>query len=178
MAYCTKCGTQVAEGVKFCTSCGTTMGVAQQPQPQPQTAPQQPQPQPQQQQYKQPYQQPPYGQPYRRQLDNEWKKADEIVREHHQSWEAVFTSLDADSRLCEAIVFPEVLRWSRLRNTIEQATLNMFYIRNGKKGADCSLIFRIRTMRAADVLSGFPTGTGNVFTLRSLYGSCMNGSPR
>ena len=21
MAYCTKCGTQVAEGVKFCTSC-------------------------------------------------------------------------------------------------------------------------------------------------------------
>ncbi len=51
MAYCTKCGTQVAEGVKFCTSCGTPMGVAQQPQPQPQ---------PQQQQY----QQPPYGQPY------------------------------------------------------------------------------------------------------------------
>ena len=92
MAYCTKCGTQVAEGVKFCTSCGTTMGVAQQPQPQPQTAPQQPQPQPQ---YKQPYQQPPYGQPYRRQFDDQWKKADEIVREHHQSWEAVFTSLDS-----------------------------------------------------------------------------------
>ena len=51
MAYCTKCGTQVAEGVKFCTSCGTPMGVAQQPQPQ-QTYTQQP------------YQQPPYGQPY------------------------------------------------------------------------------------------------------------------
>lgn len=33
MAYCTKCGTQVAEGVKFCTSCGTPMGAAQQPQP-------------------------------------------------------------------------------------------------------------------------------------------------
>lgn len=72
MAYCTKCGTQVTEGVKFCTSCGTPMGVAQQPQPQPQAAPQQPQPQPQQtytqqpqqQQYQQPYQQPPYGQPY------------------------------------------------------------------------------------------------------------------
>ena len=55
MAYCTKCGTQVAEGVKFCTSCGTPMGAAQQPQPQPQ---------PQQQQYQQPYQQLPYGQPY------------------------------------------------------------------------------------------------------------------
>ena len=72
MAYCTKCGTQVAEGVKFCTSCGTPVGVAQQPQPQQQAAPQQPQPQPQQtytqqpqqQQYQQPYQQLPYGQPY------------------------------------------------------------------------------------------------------------------
>ena len=51
MAYCTKCGTQVAEGVKFCTSCGTPMGASQQPQPQ-QTYTQQP------------YQQPPYGQPY------------------------------------------------------------------------------------------------------------------
>ena len=49
----------MAEGVKFCTSCGTPMGVAQQPQPQPQ--PQQTYTQqPQQQQY----QQPPYGQPY------------------------------------------------------------------------------------------------------------------
>lgn len=40
MAYCTKCGTQVADGVKFCTSCGSPMGAAQ-----PQAAPQQPQPQ-------------------------------------------------------------------------------------------------------------------------------------
>lgn len=55
MAYCTKCGTQVAEDVKFCTSCGTPMGAAQQPQPQ-QTYTQQPQ--------QQQYQQPPYGQPY------------------------------------------------------------------------------------------------------------------
>ena len=35
------------------------------------------------------------AQPYRRQFDDQWKKADEIVREHHQSWEAVFTSLDS-----------------------------------------------------------------------------------
>ena len=73
MAYCTKCGAQVADGMKFCNSCGNPMGAAQ-----PQAAPQQPQqqaaqPQPQQQQtyqqpqpqYQQPYQQqPPYGQPY------------------------------------------------------------------------------------------------------------------
>ena len=59
MAYCTKCGTQVADGVKFCTSCGNPMGAAQPQaapqQPQPQAA--QPQPQPQQQ-AQQPYAQP------------------------------------------------------------------------------------------------------------------------
>ena len=78
MAYCTKCGAQVADGMKFCNSCGNPMGAAQPQaapqQPRPQAAPQQPQPQPQQtyqqhgqpqQQYQQPYQQqPPYGQPY------------------------------------------------------------------------------------------------------------------
>ncbi|MDO4756905.1 MAG: zinc ribbon domain-containing protein [Parabacteroides sp.] len=67
MAYCTKCGTQVAEGVKFCTSCGFPMGVVQQPpppqEPKPQAAPQQPQQtyqQSPQQPYQQPYQQPVY----------------------------------------------------------------------------------------------------------------------
>lgn len=50
MAYCTKCGTQVADGVKFCTSCGNPMGAGQ-PQPQPQ------------QQAQQAYAQQPYTQP-------------------------------------------------------------------------------------------------------------------
>ena len=52
MAYCTKCGTQVADGVKFCTSCGSPMRAAQ-PQPQPQP----------QQQAQQAYAQQPYTQP-------------------------------------------------------------------------------------------------------------------
>ena len=64
MAYCTKCGTQVADGVKFCTSCGSPMRAAQPQaapqQPQPQAA--QPQPQPQQQ-AQQAYAQQPYTQP-------------------------------------------------------------------------------------------------------------------
>ncbi len=54
MAYCTKCGTQVADGVKFCTSCGSPIGVAQ-----PQAAQQQPQ---QQAVQSQPQSQQPYVQ--------------------------------------------------------------------------------------------------------------------
>ena len=45
MAFCGNCGNQVAEGVKFCPSCGNAMQVApanEQPQatPQPEAAPQ------------------------------------------------------------------------------------------------------------------------------------------
>jgi len=38
MAYCTKCGTQVADGVKFCTSCGQPMGMPSQTPPPPHTS--------------------------------------------------------------------------------------------------------------------------------------------
>ncbi|GHT85406.1 hypothetical protein FACS1894137_09630 [Spirochaetia bacterium] len=35
MAFCSSCGTQVAEGVKFCTSCGAAIGGAAAPAPKP-----------------------------------------------------------------------------------------------------------------------------------------------
>ena len=51
MAFCTFCGTQVPDNIKFCTSCGKPMGVQPQappPQPQPVYAQPQAAPQPQQ----------------------------------------------------------------------------------------------------------------------------------
>lgn len=36
MAYCSKCGAQVSDGVKFCTSCGTSISSVQQSQVAPQ----------------------------------------------------------------------------------------------------------------------------------------------
>ena len=92
------------------------------------------------------------AQPYRRQFDDQWKKADEIVREHHQSWEAVFTSLDADSKVCEAIVFPEILRWSKLKDVFEQAALKDRYIKEGTAGADFSIgLFQMKPSFAEKV---------------------------
>lgn len=65
MNYCTRCGNQVPDGVKFCTSCGQPVGAASQTTPPPPpsgTAPgakrAQATPPPQT-----PYTQPPYGQP-------------------------------------------------------------------------------------------------------------------
>ena len=92
------------------------------------------------------------AQPYSRQLDNEWKKADEVVRQHHESWETVFSSLDADSRVCEAIVFPEILRWSKLKDVFEQAALKDRYIKEGTAGADFSIgLFQMKPSFAEKV---------------------------
>ena len=46
MAYCTKCGSQVADGIKFCTSCGALMSGAAAPTNTPQPTPSYTAPQP------------------------------------------------------------------------------------------------------------------------------------
>ena len=67
MAFCTNCGTQVADGASFCANCGSPLQTAPEQAQQPaQQAGQQPAQQPYQQtaqqQYQQPYQQQPYQQ--------------------------------------------------------------------------------------------------------------------
>ena len=73
MAFCTFCGTQVPDDIKFCTSCGKPMGItvkvpAQPVQPVQQVQPQAPSPPPQPQQapsvYAQPQTAPPPQQAY------------------------------------------------------------------------------------------------------------------
>ena len=92
------------------------------------------------------------AQPYRRQFDDQWKKADEVVLQHHESWETVFSSLDADSRVCEAIVFPEILRWSKVKDLFEQAALKDRYIKEGTAGADFSIgLFQMKPSFAEKV---------------------------
>ncbi len=63
MAFCTNCGNQIPDGVKFCTVCGAALTGEAAPQPKPQPA-QQPQAQPQPPHQQSVYQQQPYQQPY------------------------------------------------------------------------------------------------------------------
>lgn len=74
MAFCTKCGTNVADGVKFCTSCGTPMTApATQQPPQPQAPPQ-----PQQPVYQQP---PVHPQPHYQQPQPQYAPQPEVYKE-------------------------------------------------------------------------------------------------
>lgn len=71
--------------------------------------------------------------------DDEWNEAAGQIVERREIWHHVFHSLEVDPFEAEAIIFPEVLRWSGLKNSVEQAALRMFYIRDGKEGADFSI---------------------------------------
>lgn len=91
-------------------------------------------------------------QPYRRQFDDEWKKAEETAGLGRETWHDVFASLDADPKICEAVVFPEILRWSKLRDMFEQAALKDRYVREGVAGADFSIgLFQMKPSFAEKV---------------------------
>ena len=54
------------------------------------------------------------GQTYAGKLGSDWSRAAERVEERREAWGEVFRSLDVDAVECEAIIFPEQLRFSRL----------------------------------------------------------------
>lgn len=92
------------------------------------------------------------AQTYRHQLHDEWTKAEETVCLRHESWESVFSSLETDSSVCVAVVFPEILRWSKLKDIFEQAALKDRYVKEGTKGADFSIgLFQMKPSFAEKV---------------------------
>jgi len=79
------------------------------------------------------------GQTYAGKLGSDWSRASERVEERREAWSEVFRSLDVDATECEAIIFPEQLRFSRLQDGMEQAALHGLYVTGGKERANFSI---------------------------------------
>lgn len=69
----------------------------------------------------------------------EWKKAAERVQQHREQWREIFESVDADVLECEAIIFPEQLRYSRLQNGMEEGATIALYVKGGTGAANFSV---------------------------------------
>ena len=80
-----------------------------------------------------------WGQTYAGKFASDWKRAAERVEQRREVWGEVLRSLDVDVRVCEAIVFPEQLRFSRLQDGVEQAALHGLYVTGGKECANFSI---------------------------------------
>lgn len=68
-----------------------------------------------------------------------WNRATEKIAERRAVWNEVFLALDTETTECEAVIFPEQLRYSRLQNSMEQAALWSLYVRGGKQKANFSI---------------------------------------
>lgn len=76
---------------------------------------------------------------YRIVFGSDWTSAERFVREHHEEWKQEFDLFEVDSRMAEAIVFPELIRYSMWQDEIERAAVNGLYVSKGREGANFSI---------------------------------------
>ncbi|MBQ4388259.1 MAG: hypothetical protein II822_11740 [Prevotella sp.] len=76
---------------------------------------------------------------FRKVFGNDWTAAEQYVSDHHDKWRETFDLFEVDAHLAEAIVFPELIRYSMWQDEIERAAVNGLYIRGGKNAANFSI---------------------------------------
>ena len=76
---------------------------------------------------------------YQKAFGDDWDAAVRFVKEHHEEWKHEFSLFGVDSRMAEAIVFPELIRYSMWQDEIERAAVNGLYVTKGREGADFSI---------------------------------------
>ncbi len=85
-------------------------------------------------------------------VPSEWKEAERLADGHRGGWKEVFESLDVDTDECEAVIFPELMRYGRVRDGIEYGVLLAPYIKRGVEGADFSVgMFQMKPSFAEQV---------------------------
>ena len=76
---------------------------------------------------------------YQKEFGGDWDTAVNFVNAHHEEWKQEFDLFGVDSRIAEAIVFPELIRYSMWQDEIERAAVNGLYVTKGREGADFSI---------------------------------------
>ena len=76
---------------------------------------------------------------YPKVFGSDWTDAERFVTEHRGEWKQEFDLFGVDSRVAEAIVFPELIRYSMWQDEIERAAVNGLYVSKGREGADFSI---------------------------------------
>ena len=76
---------------------------------------------------------------YPKVFGSDWTDAERYVIEHHEAWKKEFDVFGVDARLAEAVVFPELIRYSFWKDEIEKVAVNGLYVKKGRDGADFSV---------------------------------------
>ena len=76
---------------------------------------------------------------YQKEFGDDWTQAEEFVKEHRAEWKKIFEEFEVDADIAIAIVFPELIRYSRWQDAIETAAVNGLYVAGGKEKANFSI---------------------------------------
>lgn len=107
---------------------------------------------------------------YPKVFGNDWTSAEQFVSDHHDEWKQEFDLFGVDARLAEAIVFPELIRYSRWQDEIETAAVNGLYVLQGVSGANFSIgRFQMKPSFAEEVEAAW-----NQSALAKEYGFVFN----
>ena len=110
---------------------------------------------------------------YQKVFGSDWTSAARYVADHHAEWQQEFAPFGVDARLAEAIVFPELIRYSMWQDEIERAAVNGLYVMKGREGADFSIgRFQMKPSFAEEVEQAWNRSSlskeyGFVFNLQS-----------
>lgn len=89
---------------------------------------------------------------YPKVFGSDWTDAERCVEEYHDEWKQEFDIFGVDSRMAEAVVFPELIRYSMWKDEIERAAVNGLYVGKGREGADFSIgRFQMKPSFAEDI---------------------------
>lgn len=108
----------------------------------------------------------------RHSFGTDWTEAERYVDTHQQKWKQTFRDFEVDASMAQAIVFPELIRYSKWQDKIEQAANSAFYISGGMEQANFSIgRFQMKPSFAEDVerewnSSSLATEYGFVFNLQ------------
>lgn len=107
---------------------------------------------------------------YPKVFGDDWTSAVQYVNAHHAAWKQTFDLFGIDARLAEAIVFPELIRYSRWQDEIETAAVNGLYVLQGVSGANFSIgRFQMKPSFAEEVEAAW-----NQSALAKEYGFVFN----
>ena len=89
---------------------------------------------------------------YAKVFGSDWTHAKNYAAQHRAEWQSVFTDFGVDASIAEAVVFPELVRYSMWQDEIERAAVSGFYVVGGKDKADFSIgCFQMKPSFAEDI---------------------------
>ena len=107
---------------------------------------------------------------YPKVFGSDWTDAERYVSEHHEEWKKEFDLFGVDARVAEAVVFPELIRYSMWKDEIERIAVNGLYVMKGREGADFSVgRFQMKPSFAEEVERAW-----NISPLAKEYGFSFN----